>query len=424
MVGGAVAVKRSAESEWRGNPYKRPGSPYWSFVFRDAAGVVRRRSAKTRDLRIAREKLAEAIRDAEQQKAGHVDHYAETRTTPTADLVVAFKAHLEAERRTAVYVKAVVRQIRAYLAFACPATVSSIHPPEVERFLDQIRERHSVKTRDNYAGALRAFGRWLERSGRWGVDPFRTVRTRTPKRDKHRTYKRHSFRFSEAERLVEAAWARFQAEKAKSEGGCACWPDYDEIVRDRQMLYWLALTTGFRVAECAALRWEDIAFDERAPCIRLAGQFTKNGLDARVPLQPFVIQALKDMRSRRSQAVVRRGEPVVTQTDHVFRVPRTIAELVRKDAAFAGLIPEKSPTSKRVDFHALRKSCARILIELNVHPKIIQAVLRHSDIRLTMDLYGELGEDDLLREMPGRFPVPRMYAAEPSAPEPVASTTA
>ena len=27
-----------------------------------------------------------------------------------------------------------------------------------------------------------------------------------------------------------------------------------------------------------------------------------------------------------------------------------------------------------------------------------------------MDLYGELGEDDLFRELPGKFPVPRMFA--------------
>lgn len=99
-------------------------------------------------------------------------------------------------------------------------------------------------------------------------------------------------------------------------------------------------------------------------------------------------------------------------------MPRTIAELVGKDAAFAELIPQKSPTSKRVDFHALRKSCARILIEIGVHPKVIQQVLRHSDIRLTMDLYGELGEDDLFRELPGKFPVPRLFAATGSGQAP------
>jgi integrase len=210
--------------------------------------------------------------------------------------------------------------------------------------------------------------------------------------------------------LVEAAWARYEAERAQGEGGCPFWPDYDEVVRDRQVLYWFVLTTGFRVAECAAVRWEDVTLEGNAPCVRLSGEFTKNGNDARVPLQPFVAEAMKDMRTRRSRAAVRRGHPVVTETDHVFRVPRTIAELVRKDAAYAGLIPLRSPTSRRVDFHALRKSCARILIEVNVHPKIIQQTLRHADIRLTMDLYGELGEDDLFRELPGRFPVPKMFA--------------
>jgi integrase len=116
------------------------------------------------------------------------------------------------------------------------------------------------------------------------------------------------------------------------------------------------------------------------------------------------------LRKHRSASRVRSGEGPVLETDAVFHVPNKIAQLVRRDAAFAGLIPLRSPTTKRVDFHCLRKSCARILIEMNVHPKLIQQVLRHSDIRLTMDLYGELGENDLFRELPGKFPVPRMFA--------------
>jgi integrase len=115
--------------------------------------------------------------------------------------------------------------------------------------------------------------------------------------------------------------------------------------------------------------------------------------------------------SRWEKIQVRDGKGPVLETDRVFHVPDMVARLVRKDAAFAGLIPQQGPTSKRVDFHCLRKSCARILIELGVHPKHIQQVLRHSDIRLTMDLYGELGEDDLFRELPGKFPVPKLFQA-------------
>ena len=39
-----------------------------------------------------------------------------------------------------------------------------------------------------------------------------------------------------------------------------------------------------------------------------------------------------------------------------------------------------------------------------------------------MDLYGELGGDDLFRELPGKFPVPRMFA-KPAGGESGAKTT-
>ncbi|MBL8729711.1 MAG: site-specific integrase [Planctomycetes bacterium] len=285
--------------------------------------------------------------------------------------------------------------------------MQSIGMPDAERYIAHIRSKFSTKTRDHHAGSLRGFGKWLERTGRWDRDPFHGLRVRTANRDKHRTFKRVSLRFAEAEKLVEGAWARFEAEKAL--GGWPTTRAYEDAVRDRQVLYWFALTTAFRANEAASILWEDLTLDGRL-AVRLAGKHTKNGDDAVVPLQSFVSEALKQMRARRSALQMRRGDGPVLETDPVFHVPSKVAEIVRKDAAYAGLIPQRSPTSKRVDFHCLRKSCARILIELNVHPKVIQQTLRHSDIRLTMDLYGELGEDDLFRELPGKFPVPKMFA--------------
>jgi hypothetical protein len=40
-----------------------------------------------------------------------------------------------------------------------------------------------------------------------------------------------------------------------------------------------------------------------------------------------------------------------------------------------------------------------------------------------MDTYAEFGEDDLMRELPGKFPVPRLFAAQPEAPAPATATT-
>jgi len=400
---------KNAATYWEGNPYKRPRSPFWHIVFDDASGRQRRESTKTKDLKIAREILAEKLRAVEKQRAGHVDRYAESRNRRLEEFVVLYTKDLTAKKAVPKYIKETARQLRQFVEFASVATIQDIRLADAERFLTGLRTAKSAKTRDGYAGSLRAFGRWLHSTGRWDCDPLAGVRLKTAKRDKDRVFKRVGLRYEEAERLVEGAMARFLAEQRK--GGQ---PTHDEhetgdTVRDRQALYWFVLTTAFRAKECSSLRWEDLTLNGDRLAVRLSGKFTKNGDDAIIPMQKFVAEALKEMRRRRSEQRMLGGTGPVQETDHVFHVPDKIARLVRKDAQHAGLIPQRSPSARRVDFHALRKSCARILIELNVHPKIIQQVLRHSDIRLTMDLYGELGEDDLFRELPGKFPVPALY---------------
>jgi len=55
--------------------------------------------------------------------------------------------------------------------------------------------------------------------------------------------------------------------------------------------------------------------------------------------------------------------------------------------ADAGLPADLTP-------HALRHTCVAILISYGWHPERVQQHLRHSSIRVTMDLYGHLYEDD------------------------------
>lgn len=401
-------MKTNHDKFHQGNPYKRPTSPFYYFLVKDPSGRIRRYSSKTKDLAIARQMLAAKQMEIEKQKVGFVDRFATTRTMPLEQLIADYRRHLEVERSAPRYVKGVIRQLREFVAASKVGTLSQVLVADAERFIGDIRATKSAKTRDHYAGALRSFGRWLCRTGRWDVDPFQGIATRTATRDKDRKFRRVGFLFAEAERLVEAAWTRFEAERAKGGQPTHACNDDGDAVRDRQVLYWFALTTAFRANECASVRWEDLQLDGDKSAVRLAGQFTKNGDDAHIPLQSFVCDLLKDLRRRRSKKQLGRSERTVTESDLVFHVPDKIAELVRKDAQFAGLIPQRGPTSKRVDFHALRKSCARILIELGLHPKMIQMALRHSDIRITMDLYGELGENDLFRELSGKFPVPQV----------------
>jgi integrase len=48
---------------------------------------------------------------------------------------------------------------------------------------------------------------------------------------------------------------------------------------------------------------------------------------------------------------------------------------------------------RHIRFHDLRHTFASLLIHANVHPKRIQALMGHSTIRITMDVYGHLMHD-------------------------------
>ncbi len=47
----------------------------------------------------------------------------------------------------------------------------------------------------------------------------------------------------------------------------------------------------------------------------------------------------------------------------------------------------------RMRFHDLRHACASLLIAQGVHAKVISATLGHSNIGITMDIYGHLFSD-------------------------------
>ena len=44
----------------------------------------------------------------------------------------------------------------------------------------------------------------------------------------------------------------------------------------------------------------------------------------------------------------------------------------------------------RIRFHDLRHTCASLLAAQNVHPKVVQEILGHSNIAITMDLYSHI----------------------------------
>lgn len=154
---------------------------------------------------------------------------------------------------------------------------------------------------------------------------------------------------------------------------------------DNSVLYQTAIETGFRANEIRNICREHVRMNH----IYLPAPATKN----RLPAKQYITEGLK-----------RKLEDI----DLPFNVPNEdrLAELLRADLEVAReqyvksvkapakpdpfLLKPVDNLGHVLDFHALRHTCGAWLAISNVNPKIIQSVMRHSTITLTLDTYGHL----------------------------------
>lgn len=62
--------------------------------------------------------------------------------------------------------------------------------------------------------------------------------------------------------------------------------------------------------------------------------------------------------------------------------PRNFHRLFKERSTAAG-VPE-------IPVHSTRRTCASLLVELDVHPRVTMQILRHSQIAVTMDIYAQV----------------------------------
>ena len=164
----------------------------------------------------------------------------------------------------------------------------------------------------------------------------------------------------------------------------------------------LAAATGLRISECLGLQWQDVGFETSQIHVRRTWTCGAIGLpkskasQAPVPLHPSLAQFLQGWKDM---------TPYSQPTDWVFpssrkkgRQPRTANMLVedhlRPAAVDAGVLGEGD--SSRFGFHNLRHSLASFLVRSKTDPKTVQALLRHSDVKTTLQLYAHSMSEDRL----------------------------
>lgn len=177
--------------------------------------------------------------------------------------------------------------------------------------------------------------------------------------------------------------------------------------------YVLMLVLGLRKGELLALNWPEVNMD--APELTLEWQLHRINGELRrrkkmktedsedtMPLPEICVEALKlrqeQQERQRAKATEWKSSAYVftTATGHPVDPSRSFARLFDSRCAKAGV--------RRIEVHTTRKTCATLLAALDVHPRVAMRILRHSQIKLTMDLYTQVHDDstvDALKRLGG-----------------------
>ena len=166
-----------------------------------------------------------------------------------------------------------------------------------------------------------------------------------------------------------------------------------------ETLWILALTTGMRRGEMLALKWSDIDFDNsmlhvqriftRERGNRYIEAEPKTAKSRRsIVLIPMALDLLKQQRIHQEALKEQLGDLWVDRnlvfcTGHGTPLnPNWVWDKFKKLLADAGL--------PNIRLHDLRHGLATLLLKMKTNPKIVQEILGHSQISMTMDIYSHV----------------------------------
>jgi integrase len=164
-----------------------------------------------------------------------------------------------------------------------------------------------------------------------------------------------------------------------------------------ECLYVLSLTCGLRMGEALGLKWSDIDLDagtlrvhRQLQQIREGGRLVfsepKNASRRTIDLPHKAVEALWSQRKRQLEEQLRGG---AKWQDHglVFAsskgTPMDAQNIVNR--YFKPLL--RRTRLPEIRWHDLRHTCATLLLGRGVHPKMVQHLMGHASIQLTLDRY-------------------------------------
>lgn len=180
-------------------------------------------------------------------------------------------------------------------------------------------------------------------------------------------------------------------------------PQFQELLRRTASSRWYPLwvllgSSGLRVGEALGLQWQDVDL--------IAGRLAVRNTLERQPGSGFLLGPPKTEKSRRTIYLSRLARSALEQQRERQRADRETSkrwhetsfvftslhgEAVGPGAvnrALTRALHDAGPPRIRV--HDLRHTTASLLLEVGTHPKVVQDLLGHSTIQLTLDTYSHV----------------------------------
>jgi integrase len=277
----------------------------------------------------------------------------------------------------------------------------------IDHWLERECGRRAFSTADNYRGYLR---KWI--SPRWGDRALAEVKavaveewlgtlplapgSRKKIRDLMHVLYEHAIRYE---------WAdRNPITPVRQGGRRVSVPIRLNVEQLSKLIYLLSqrervmmlldFGTGLRRGELSGLKWEDISFEDKQITPRRSivkqhiGEVKTEASKKTIPLDEDLIAELLEWRAE---------TPYASDGDYVFAshtmkgkqpywMSRIMQHHIKPVAASAGIDIK--------GWHTLRHSYTTLLRQNNNDPKVVQGLLRHSSIKVTMDIYDEAMSDE------------------------------
>ncbi len=157
--------------------------------------------------------------------------------------------------------------------------------------------------------------------------------------------------------------------------------------RERTLVL-LAVTTGLRRSELFALKWKDVDFQGKQICVtrsivqNVIGVCKTESSQKPVPAHDDLMKALREWRG---QTLYQSSESwVFASPANQGRRPYLAQQIMQRHIL---PIARKLGIAKRIGWHTFRHTYSTLLRSTGAELKIMQELLRHSTIRVTLDTY-------------------------------------